>query len=381
MGRVTVGKTMESFYAKTVADPSVWNTKAGRAEGKSRHAADVNKVLDRTNMMLNARLRELRSRHETVTALQVKQALQGLLSGDEYVVRFTSEYNADFDARKDRARGTKYQNGYALKHLREFLHRRRRLTDIPFRDLTPSFIEEYDRYLRYDLKLKPGTVIEITRHLRMMVGYAMERGIISADPFADYGPPRPEHPPRSIPMHELEKMMAHGFDDRELCLARDMFVFESFTGLCYIDAYNLTESGLAKDADGVWWIRTYRQKTGKPCNIPLLDLPLEIIDRYRGFAPAGKLLPMPEYGVYRRRLKKIARLCGIEHNVTSHRARHTYATEVTLSNGVPVESVKSMLGHGSISSTLIYSRVTDEKIDRDMSALERRIEGRYRFTI
>jgi len=143
---------------------------------------------------------------------------------------------------------------------------------------------------------------------------------------------------------------------------------------------NLTPDKLTIE-DGVCWIRTKRKKTGADCNIPLLDIPLEIIDKYKHYAPQGQLLPVQNNNTMNYNLKKIATICNIGINLTVHTARHTFATELAISNGVPLESVSSLLGHADIRTTQIYAKVTNEKIDRDMTALEARIADKFKFAI
>ena len=156
-----------------------------------------------------------------------------------------------------------------------------------------------------------------------------------------------------------------------------MFLFSCFTGLSYIDMYNLTEANITKAEDGILWIRTSRKKTGVSSNIPLLEIPAQIIEKYRKTAPNGKLLPVPGNAALNRYLKIIATHCKTERHLTSHVGHHTYASTVTLSQGVPIESVSSMLGHKSLSTTNIYAKITHEKINEDFAALELRIKDRY----
>ncbi len=161
-----------------------------------------------------------------------------------------------------------------------------------------------------------------------MVRAAVGSRIIAHDPLRDYHPERPAGKPRYLPQAELEKLMAFRTVDPGLAQARDLFVVASFTGLAYVDMCNLAPGDLLPDQDGVWWIRTHRQKTGQRCNIPLLDVPLRIIKRYRASAPAGKLLPAPKKSTYPGRLKRLARLCGIGHTLSAHVARHNFATHI-----------------------------------------------------
>jgi integrase len=156
-----------------------------------------------------------------------------------------------------------------------------------------------------------------------------------------------------------------------------MFLFSCFTGLAYRDMCNLSEKDINRADDGVIWIKITRQKTGTPCEVPLLDFPLQIIKKYRGLAPQGKLLLMLSCGKMNLNLKKIGKICGIKRRLIFHMGRHTYASEITLSQGIPIETVSRMLGHSDLRSTRIYAKITNDKISEDMNKLEKRINNKY----
>lgn len=161
----------------------------------------------------------------------------------------------------------------------------------------------------------------------------------------------------------------------------DLFLFSCYTGIPYSDMCLLTNENLSLAEDGTWWIRSSRKKTGIDFEIPLMELPLHIIEKYRDMAPEGKLLPMYSNSSLNYHLKHIAEICGIGRNLVFHAARHTYATEITLSHGVPLETVSRMLGHSRIGTTQLYAKVTDNKIDTDMRNLDKKIAERFSVVI
>lgn len=169
----------------------------------------------------------------------------------------------------------------------------------------------------------PNTILGIMRHTRKMIKLAINEGIISRDPFEGYTPERPIPEQKYLTREELDKIMTTQLDHPSRYITRDMFLFSVFTGLAYRDICNLTPQHIVKASDGVLWIRTSRQKTGTPCDIPLLDLPKQIIEKYRGLAKGGKLLPMLSCGRLNKNLKVIAKLCNIERHLVYHLARHT----------------------------------------------------------
>lgn len=163
-------------------------------------------------------------------------------------------------------------------------------------------------------------------------------------------------------------------------LVRDVFIFSCMTGLAFSDLRNLTPENMKQAEDGVWWIHTARKKTGTPCHIPLMELPLQLIKKYCGISDQGRLFPMLSCSKTNINLKKIAKYCGIERCLTFHQARHTYASLITLSQGVPMDTVRELLGHRSWKSTRIYAHLTQEKIGADMGDLQVRIREKFILT-
>lgn len=168
---------------------------------------------------------------------------------------------------------------------------------------------------------------------------------------------------------EVEKIIKKKFATDRLNNVRDIFIFSCFTGLAYIDVKNLTEDNLRTGFDGKLWIMTHRQKTDTNVNVPLLDIPLKILAKYKNNLPNKVLLPVLSNQKMNSYLKEIGDLCGIDKNLTFHLARHTFATTITLAKGVPIETVSKMLGHTNIQTTQIYARITNSKISNDMEDL------------
>jgi len=162
-----------------------------------------------------------------------------------------------------------------------------------------------------------------------------------------------------------------------LDITRDMFVFSCFTGLAYIDLYHLTNDKIVKADDGTLWLNILRQKTDNVSKIPLLEVPLKLIEKYRGTGAGDRVFPVKSCGLLDGQLKKIAELCGIKRRLTFHMSRHTFATETCLSQGVPIESVSRMMGHKKLSTTQIYAKVTHNKVNEDMTILSDKIRDKY----
>ncbi|MDR0510408.1 MAG: site-specific integrase [Rikenellaceae bacterium] len=383
-------RTTVQFRTKLYVDPGKWDARAGRVRGKSDEAVQVNERLNRVNALIFLRYEELMAQKGKTTAREVKNAFQGIASCIDSLCEYFATHNERYAKRVgvDRTEGTWTTCCNSLNNIRRFIKTKYRLEDIPFGSLAPSFIDELDSWLRYERKLASGTISQIVWPLQKVVRDAMSEGLLIGNPFAHYEHRRETPPVKHLSEEELRRVMNTPLPRRTLCLTRDMFVLACFTGLSYSDMRSLTAENLQSEPDGTVWIRTIRQKTGVECNIPLLDIPLGIIEKYRPYARVNSnsngnilLLPVPGNDTMNRHLKEIAAVCGVNINLTVHKARHTFASEVALSNGVSLESVSCLLGHTNVRTTQIYAKVTDDKIDRDITAATETIVERFRITL
>jgi len=382
MARLSIGKFSETiFSAKMTVPADLWSS--GRATGKSHTANEINRQLDEIRASALSYYRELSAVKENVTADEVKNLLLGMASGQETLLSYFRTHNENFDKRigVNRKAGSEKAYWLALNHLAKFLKEKYKLSDIPFSALDRSFIDKFDLYLKIDCHHAPGTIVLYTTRLGTIIGEAITEGIITKNPFAGYEAERPQRQQKYLTRNELSKLMTTQFAKPRHYLIRDLFLFSCYTGIPYCDMCKLSEEDVSVAEDNVVWIKTFREKTGMEYEIPLLELPLQILERYRGTASDGRLLPMFPNSELNRELKNIARICGISRRLTWHCGRHTYATEITLSQGVPIETVSRMLGHNQIKTTQIYAKITNDKIDEDMKALEKRIAGKFKFAI
>lgn len=381
MGRLTIGRSESVFSAKLSVSASLWS--AGRAKGKSAEAVAINRQLDEYRASALAIYRKQSAVRERVTAEEIKCLLLGMACGQETLLDYFHTFIEQFEKRVGVNRSAKSAQTYrtTCDHLARFLSKRLQLSDIPFSALDRSFIDKFDLYLRTEQHFAPRTVILYMTRLHTVVNKAIVAGIITADPFAGYEPPRPERKRRYLTREELKRLMTIPLPSSKLYLVRDLFLFSCYTGISYGDMYRLTVDKLETAEDGTIWIKAVREKTGVEFEVPLLDLPLHIIDKYRDAAPDGKLLPMYGNSELNKGLKHLAAVCGIDRKLTFHMARHTYATEIALSHGVPMETVSRMLGHSRVDTTQIYAKVTDDKIDTDTQSLDERIAERFTVAI
>ena len=209
--------------------------------------------------------------------------------------------------------------------------------------------------------------------LKHIVSIARNDGRLPFNPFAGYIN-SPESVDRGyVTKEEINTMMDTEMPDKTHELVRDLFLFSTFTGLSYSDVKNLTNDNLQTFFDGNLWIITRRKKTNTESNIRLLDVPRRIIEKYKGMTKDNKVFPMPSNTTCNKKLKTIAKLCGIKAHLTYHVARHSAATTILLSNGVPIETVSRLLGHTNIKTTQIYAKITAQKISQDMEQLSEKL--------
>lgn len=381
LGRIRIGKSMVQFSTKVYVVPNLWDVKSGRAVGKSKPATATNKELDRISLDIHSAYKDLLTKKENISAVDVKNAFQGISSEQETLVSYYGKFNENFFKKVGINRKLETYKRYcvALNHLKDFLRIRYNVKDMPFQSLTPSFVSSYDLYLRADLKMRHNTIVNIIANLRSVIKSALNDGLLRQDPFIGYTFEYSQTVPRFLSEKELKLMMRTPLPKSNLNLVRDVFLFSAFTGISFSDLRNLTEKNLVQAEDGTWWIHSARQKTGTPFHVPLLELPLELIEKYRGITKNGRLFPMLSCSKTNINLKKIAAICGINRRVTFHQARHTYASVITLSQGVPLDTVRELMGHRDWRATRIYAHLTYDKVNEDMGKLQKRITDKFRL--
>ena len=282
-------------------------------------------------------------------------------------------HNEEFKKRVGIDRGKAAYELYLVtcKHLLGFIRKKYNNDDIELNDLNFEFYDAFDLFLRVDKGLQQKTVHQHIYNLKKLTRRAFNQGAILRDPFAKLKPALPPLKSRHMKLEDLQKLMLWKSDNEDLQRARDLFIFATFTGLCHADLTRLSEHHIRQTEDGSLWIDIKRQKTGTDCTIKLLDIPLKIIEKYRHERTDEHIFKVYARDKMSVLLNKITDDCGIGH-ITFHQARHNFGTHITLSQGVPIETVSRMMGHKNISTTQIYAKVTDAKVDEDMKKLNDR---------
>lgn len=273
-----------------------------------------------------------------------------------------------------RSRETYVRYRVVLKHLTAYVRDVLRKEDIPLSELRSSFVNGFDTYLRTGPGLAPNSVWGYMITLKHIITLARNEGMMTLNPFASYVNSYTAVDRGYLTEDELVRLMEVPLRTEAEERVRDLFLFSAFTGLSYIDIRNLRADHVQRYFDGHWWIITRRQKTGVTSNIRLLDVPLRIVEKYRGVRSDGRLFPVPSNNCCNENLRRLASRCGIRTRLTFHVGRHTFAT-MALNRGMPVESLSRILGHTNIRTTQIYAKITDKKISADMAALADSLTG------
>jgi site-specific recombinase XerD len=378
MGRITIDTKVAQFSTKTDVDSTLWDIKTGRAIGKNSQSILVNRAIDRLTQEINKFYTEMVDKQGYVTAELVKNALYGIGRKQDMLLKLFNEHNQEFKLRVGVNRVEDTYSSYlrSYRHLFNFLSQKYGMEDIALDKLNLNFIDAYDFYLRVDRQMTQNTILGHLIILKKIIRRAIHQGILNRDPFVNYIAEQPEKQRRHLKLEEIDKIMQVPIASKKVCHTRDMFIFCCFTGLAYSDIRNLSQINITTQTDGSLWINIKRQKTKSECNIRLLDIPKQIIDKYRNDRKSDKVFNMISLASICRNLEKIAILCGIEH-ITFHMARHNFGTHITLSQGVPIETVSRMMGHRSIATTQIYAKITNKKVNEDMKLLSERIADKY----
>ena len=383
MGRITVNGTIAQFSCKLNIRPALWDTEANKAAGKSVEAQRINEKLENIKTNIGKQYQRISDRDSYVTADKVKNAWLGFGDGYQLLMQTFDEYLKDFKEKrvgKDRAASTLKTYTAQRKRLAAFLEYEYGLTDIPFKELKREFIEKYVVYLSTVRNFRSGSIPGAVKKLRLMTYTAFKNGWIPTDPFSGFRVAPRYRDRRFLSEAELRAVIDVKLPNYKTAIVRDIFVFCCFTGIAYSDVKKLTHDDIHTDDMGEMWIIDNRTKTGTQFQVKLLPIARQLVEKYSRLTLLnGAVFPVKDGESMNMSLHHVAKHAGLSFNPTMHVARHTFATTVTLSQGVPLETVSKMLGHKHITTTQIYAKITNDKIGRDMTALEAKIGEKFRI--
>lgn len=383
MARISVNGIAKEIYTQCRTAVDKWDPAKGRATGRDRLSYEVNAYIDDFRAKVIEIYRTLQAEGFEGNAIEIKERLKSpgkqvrMLLAE--LMLYCEKRQKEVGVRITQLTSNKY---YRLcRYLHEYTRLEYKKEDIRLTEVTYGYLDGFNTFLQTAHRCHHNGAINILDCLRNFILYCLRNEWIEKNPFKNYklkevAPPPKEH----LTKKEIEMLIAKPMPNLRLGNVRDIFVFCCFTGLSYSDMKKLTFDHIKTSFDGDSWIIAHRQKTGTPFHIKLLPIAKQLIENYRPISKNNLVFPVPSVcDNMNRTLQRIARDCGLKKHITMHIARHTFATTVTLSQGVPLETVSQMLGHTNILTTQIYAKITNEKISRDMSALTERLGDKYRL--
>lgn len=374
--RITVNGKRATISLKRKVLVSDWDVHKNRARGTNQKSRILNSYLDETYNHLFKCHRDLMNEHKLITAQVVKARYFGNDENNRSITDIINYHNEDM---VNKLKWGTQKNYYTTQnYISKFLLKLYKTTDLYLRELDYHFIIKFEKYLRdyvpedHQKPMGNNTVMKHIERFRKMINLSLKLGWIERDPFINFQAKFVKNERGFLSLEELQEIENKQFGINRLELVKDLFVFSCYTSLSYIDVIHLTADNICIGIDGELWIYYKREKTTKPIRIPLLPKAMQIVEKYKSNRKSisqGSIFPKISNQKLNSYLKEIADVCGIKKNLTFHIARHTFATTVTLSNGMPIETVSKLLGHSRISTTQIYAKVIERKVSDDMQKL------------
>ena len=376
--RVTVNAKRFEFSTNKYINPDKWSSEGSKVKGTSEEARTINSHLDYLKSQVLEAEKKLFKKDISLNSENLKNELFGLSETKRMLVPIFQDHNNKIKelVGKEYAPGTLERYTTSLKHTIEFMQWKYNISDIDITKIDNAFITDYEFWLRSVRNCANNTAVKYLKNFNKIIKLCLANDWLDKNPFANYKSKVKEVERVYLTEAEIQSIIEKDFKTERLSLVRDIFLFSCFTGLAYIDVKNLTKAHVSYGIDGEKWIFTHRQKTESASKIPILPVTQMIIDKYENHPQCineDKLLPILSNQKMNAYLKEIAGVCEIEKELTFHIARHTFATTVTLTNGVPIESVSKMLGHKNLRTTQHYAKVLDRKVSDDMKILKEKL--------
>lgn len=373
--RITVNGKRSEFSTNRKIPVQFWNSSSSRATGNSKEALILNTYLAEVKSDLFSSFQQLKYEEMDITAETLRNRYLGKDRNQKMILEIFEDHNQKLEGLigSDYSPGTAERYRTAKKHLQSYIKKEYLKNDLPVENIDYKFIVGFEYYLKTVRKCAHNSAVKYITNFKKIIRIAFANDWIKKDPFLHWKGKLKVVDREFLTESELQQMISTPMKVPRLDVVKDIFIFCCFTGLAYADAKKLSEIDIVGGTKGEKWIKTSRIKTKTRSNIPLLPTAEIILEKYNEHAVVteGKaLLPVLSNQKMNGYLKEVADLCGIKKNLTFHLARHTFATTVTLSNGVPIESVSKMLGHTNIRTTQHYAKILDMKVGEDMKALK-----------
>lgn len=378
--RVTIDGERIEFSTKRFTHPDKWSVEGNRMKGTGAEARATNTYLDTLKAKVYDYQQQLIREGECVNAENMKNKINGVEKRHYMLIPIFKQHNEEIRALigKEYSPATHERYETSLKHTEDFIRWKYKISDIDIRKIDHEFITSYEFYLKSVRNCCQNTASKYIKNFGKIIRICLANGWIIRNPFINYKGKMVEVERSFLSMKEIETMFKKNFVSERINHVRDIFLFSCYTGLAYADVKKLSHKDIGIGIDGEKWIFINRTKTDTRSNIPLLPIAASILDKYKNHPQVvhqEKLLPILSNQKMNAYLKEIADVCGINKELTFHTARHTFATTVTLSNGVPIESVSKMLGHKNLKTTQHYAKILDLKVSHDMKILKEKFSA------
>ncbi|MCE9145887.1 site-specific integrase [Bacteroides fragilis] len=380
MGRISVSGEMVQFSTKIDIAPTLWDAKAYRLKGREREAIEINNRLQELTDTIALYHKDFIKQQGYVTAELLKNRVCNIGQKIDMLLELFKEHNEDYKQMIGVNREEKSFITYrlAINHIADFVKVQYGADDIELIKLNLRFLEDMMLFLRGEKGLSINTANGIAISLKRVIKRAINQGTLRKDPFVGYKfdvvPPECRHQIEE----DLHKLMTTEIKSKALCFSRDMFIFSTFTGTSFSDIVKLTDKNIGTNNRGDKYLTFSRQKTGTECYVPLLDIPMKIIEKYRSERKSERLFNMTTWSTMYENLGKMQQLCGLKEPISYHQSRHNFGTLITLLNDVPIETVAKMMGHKDLKTTEIYARMSNKKVGDDMKRIAGKCKSKFK---
>jgi site-specific recombinase XerD len=384
--RITITGARSDISSKHFIDPSKWNNHRQKVTGSSEEVRSLNLNLKELEISAYTAYGEMTDKKLSITSSSLKSFMLGEgIKPDEpekTILGVFKIHNLEMKSLIGNgfAPGTMQRYETSYSHTADFIKWKYQTDDRPLNNIDHEFVTSYDYYLRSVRNCANNSTVKYIKNFKKIVLICLANGWLEKNPFLLYKVKLNKVVREFLNMDEIQRIADHDFKFNRLSQVRDIFLFCCFTGLAYADVMKLKKTEIVTDDKSEKWISTYREKTKTQVKVPLLKMALNILEKYKDHplcADHLHVLPVSSNQKTNNYLKEIASACDIEKELTFHIARHTFATTITLANGVPIESVSKMLGHTDIKTTQHYAKILDLKLSQDMAILKTKLEGRY----
>jgi site-specific recombinase XerD len=372
--RLTVDGQRFEFSSKKFIEKSKWSSELSKMKGSSEQARTINSYLDLMKSKVFDIQMGLIHKNEELSMENFKSRILGTHQRERMIIPIYQNHNDKIEELigNGYAYGTLERFKISLKHLQEFILWKYNVSDISINKIDYAFVTEFEFYLRSVKKCNNNTAVKYVRNFRKIIKICLDNDWLDKNPCSRYEGKMKEVERDFLTEEELSRIYNKRFSSERLTLVKDIFIFSCYTGLAYVDVKGLKKDHIGIGIDGEKWIFKNRQKTDTKSKIPVLPIAAEIIKKYENHPRClndDTILPILTNQKMNGYLKEVGDLCDISKEITFHMARHTFATSVTLTNGVPIETVSKMLGHKNIQTTQHYAKILDKKVSEDMKIL------------